>query len=116
MDRHQAVTAEQAPWCAACERPARPQWHLLGFAVRCAMARSAGEFWAAHDLLYNRFVRWRKANVWDRIMNALSADHDAAVQMIDTSIVRVHQHGAGVARSKRQSIGRSRGGLTSKIH
>src|SRR5213080_3997003 len=65
---------------------------------------------------YNRFVRWRRAGVWDRIMNALSADHDAAVQMIDTSIVRVHQHGACVARNKRQSMGRSRGGLTSKIH
>jgi len=36
--------------------------------------------------------------------------------MIDTSIDRVHQHGACVARKKRQSIGRSRGGLTSKIH
>jgi transposase len=65
---------------------------------------------------YNRFVRWRRAGVWDRIMNALSADHDAAVQMIDTSIVRVHQHGACVARNKRQSMGRSRGGLTCKIH
>ena len=64
---------------------------------------------------YNRFVRWRRAGVWGRIMNALSADHDAAVQMIDTSIVRVHQHGACVARNKRQSMGRSRGGLTSKI-
>jgi hypothetical protein len=30
-------------------------------------------------------------------MNALSADHDAAVRMIDTSIVRVHQHGAYAA-------------------
>ena len=65
---------------------------------------------------YNRFVRWRRAGVWDRIMNTLSADHDAAVQMIDTSIVRVHQHGACVAGNKRQSMGRSRGGLTSKIH
>jgi hypothetical protein len=27
-------------------------------------------------------------------MNALVGAHDAAVQMIDTSIVRVHQHGA----------------------
>jgi hypothetical protein len=27
-------------------------------------------------------------------MEALAAAHDAAVQMIDTSIVRVHQHGA----------------------
>jgi transposase len=86
----------------------------LGFAVRCAMARSAGEFWAAHDLLQS--LRSRKAGVWDRIMNALTADHDAAVQMIDTSIARVHQHGACVARNKRQSMGRSRGGLTCKIH
>ena len=64
---------------------------------------------------YNRFVRWRRAGVWGRIMNALTA-HDAAVQMIDTSIVRVHQHAACIARNKRQSTGRSRGGLTSKIH
>ena len=40
----------------------------------------------------------------------------AAVQMIDTSIVRVHQHGACIARNRRQSMGRSRGGLTSKIY
>jgi hypothetical protein len=38
------------------------------------------------------------------------------VQMIDTSIVRVHQHGACITRNRRQSMGRSRGGLTSKIH
>jgi len=36
--------------------------------------------------------------------------------MIDTSIVRVHQHGACITRNERQSMGRSRGGLTSKIH
>jgi transposase len=65
---------------------------------------------------YNRFVRWRQAGVWRRIMNALAAAHNASVQMIDTSIVRVHQHAACIARNKRQSMGRSRGGLTSKIH
>ena len=48
-------------------------------------------------------------------MHALAAAHDAAVQMIDTSIVRVH-HAACIARNKGQSMGRSRGGLTSKIH
>jgi transposase len=36
--------------------------------------------------------------------------------MIDTSIVRVHQHGACIKRNRRQLMGRSRGGLTSKIH
>ena len=49
-------------------------------------------------------------------MDALAAGHDAAVQMIDTSVVRVHQHGACIADNNHQDMGRSRGGLTSKIH
>ena len=56
---------------------------------------------------YNRFIRWRRAGVWSRIMNALAGAHDAAVQMIDTSFVRVHQHGACITRNRRQSMGRS---------
>src|SRR5207237_1505822 len=59
---------------------------------------------------YNRFVRWRRAGVWGRIIDVLAATHDAAVQMIDTSIVRVHQHGSCITRNQRQSMGRSRGG------
>src|ERR1044072_8998061 len=43
---------------------------------------------------YYRFVRWQRAGVWTKIMNALAGAHDATVQMIDTSVVRVHQHGA----------------------
>lgn len=65
---------------------------------------------------YNRFVRRRQAGVWDRIMEGLSTAHDATVQMIDTSVVRVHQHGACIAKNSDQHMGRSRGGLTSKIH
>jgi transposase len=56
------------------------------------------------------------AGVWAKIMSALAEAHDAAVQMIDTSIIRVHQHGACINRNRRQSMGPSRGGLTSKIH
>jgi hypothetical protein len=36
----------------------------------------------------------------DQIMDALSAGHDPAVQMIDTSVVRVHQHGADTTCSQ----------------
>ena len=36
--------------------------------------------------------------------------------MIDTSVVRVHPYGACMAGSREQDMGRSRGGLTSKIH
>jgi transposase len=48
---------------------------------------------------YNRFVFWR-AGVWNRIMEALTAAHDVADPMIDTSIVRVHQHGAYITEQK----------------
>jgi transposase len=49
-------------------------------------------------------------------LNALAAAQDAAVQMIDTSMVRVHQRAACIADSANQAIGRSRGGPTSKLH
>ena len=78
--------------------------------------RDLPEAFGPYTTCYNRFVRWRRAGVWSRIIDALAAAHDGAVQMIDTSIVRVHQHGACITRSQRQSMGRSRGGLTSKIH
>src|SRR5436190_3984580 len=65
---------------------------------------------------YNRFVRWRRAGIWDSIMQVLAAAQDAAVQMIDTSMVRVHQHAACIADSGNQAVGRSRGGLTTKLH
>jgi hypothetical protein len=32
--------------------------------------------------------------VWDRIFDAVSKAYDGTVQMIDSSSIRVHQHGA----------------------
>ena len=78
--------------------------------------RDLPESYGPRTTCYNRFVRWRQAGVWDRIMDALAAGHDVAIRMIDTSVVPVHQHRACIADNDRQDMGRSRGGLTSKIH
>jgi transposase len=78
--------------------------------------RDLPDRYGPYTTCYNRFVRWRQAGVWDLIMEGLSTAHDATVQMIDTSVVRVHQHGACIANNSDQHMGRSRGGLTSKIH
>ena len=43
---------------------------------------------------YNRFVRWRKAGVWDRLLAAVSAAFEGEIVMIDSTCIRVHQHGA----------------------
>lgn len=78
--------------------------------------RDLPDAFGPYTTCYNRFVRWRKAGVWKRVIDAVSAAHNGAVRMIDTSIVRVRQRGACITGNKRQSMGRSRGGLTSKIH
>ncbi|WP_375679387.1 IS5 family transposase [Rhizobium sp. T1470] len=67
---------------------------------------------------YNRFVRWRKAGVWDRLLEAVSEAYDGDIVMIDSTCVRVHQHAATGKKGIKNDggMGRSRGGLTSKIH
>jgi transposase len=65
---------------------------------------------------YNRFVRWRKAGNWGRVMAAVSYAYDGYVQMIDSTSVRVHQHAANSKKSQPdRCMGRSRGGLTTIV-
>jgi transposase len=68
-------------------------------------------------IVHQRFGRWAKSGVFERIFKLLASDPDNEYMMIDATIVRAHQHSAG-ARKKNgpQAIGRSRGGLTTKIH
>jgi hypothetical protein len=49
--------------------------------------------WRFHTTAYNRFNRWRKTRIWDGPMATVTKAHDGKVQMIDSSIVRVHQVG-----------------------
>jgi hypothetical protein len=51
-----------------------------------------------------------------RFTTSANCPHHTAVQLIDTSIVRAHQHGAFKAGNREQLVGRPRGGLTSKVH
>lgn len=52
---------------------------------------------------YNRFVRWRKPGVWDRIFEAVSAACDGDLQMVDASSIRVHQHAANAKKGATRS-------------
>ncbi len=47
---------------------------------------------------YNRFVRWQKLGIWDKIFEAVSKTYDGGVQMVDSSSIRVHQHAANVKK------------------
>jgi transposase len=45
-----------------------------------------------------RFSRWAASGVWERVFTALAADADNEYAMIDATIVRAHQHGAGARK------------------
>ena len=65
---------------------------------------------------FRRFRRWARQGGFERLFRALSGDPDFEHALIDGTIVRVHQHGTGAKGGLAlQAIGRSRGGLTTKI-
>jgi transposase len=47
---------------------------------------------------YTRFSRWGERGVWQRVSEALSVAPDLQALLIDSTIVRAHQHAAGAQK------------------
>jgi transposase len=83
---------------------------------------------------YDRFARWRRDGTWDWLLALAQSAADAVGELgwticIDGTVVRAHQHAAGARRRPShadraahvqhppdEALGRSRGGLTTKLH
>lgn len=50
-------------------------------------------------VIHTRHTRWSKSGVWKRVFERLADDPDNEYAMMDSTIVRAHQHAAG-ARKK----------------
>ena len=61
--------------------------------------RDLPERYGPYTTCYNRFNRWRKAGVWDRLMDAITEAYDGDIHMIDSSVIRVHQHAANLKKA-----------------
>ncbi|MBY5774945.1 IS5 family transposase [Rhizobium leguminosarum] len=90
------------------------------------MARSGGRWRDLPERLGDyrsvkrRYYRWIEMGVLDEMLAVLAREADLEWLMIDSTIVRAHQHAAGARKEKggpdAQGLGRSRGGLSTKIH
>ena len=79
--------------------------------------RDLPERYGPRTTCYNRFVRWLRASVWDRLMDAITEAYGGDIQMIDSTSIRAHQQAATAKKGGRDHcFGRSRGGLTTKVH
>nr|WP_235206900.1 IS5 family transposase [Paenibacillus tyrfis] len=102
-------------------RPAKDNRTMLNAMIWVARTgapwRDLPEYYGSWKTVYTRFRRWQMAGVWEQILEHISIEPDFENVMIYATIVRVHQHGAGAKGAAQfQAIGRSRGGLTTKIH
>ena len=60
---------------------------------------------------HRRFIRWRDAGVWERLLEVCIDEPDMEWLMVDASYVKAHQHAAG-ARGGNEGIGLTKGGET----
>src|SRR5262245_38839400 len=96
MGCDQADAAQRAAWPSAGQRLASAR-HFLGHVIWGNLARSTGSVWPSLATTAS----------FAGAAPCLEPHLAATVQMSDTSIVRVHLHGACIARIQRQSMGRS---------
>ncbi|MFF3585111.1 IS5 family transposase [Streptomyces mirabilis] len=84
-----------------------------------------GSFQTAHK----RLIRWAVDGTWERILAAVLGAADSGEDVgwtvsVDSTVCRAHQHAAGARKRGRpgraepddHALGRSRGGLSTKVH
>ena len=142
--RHDLTDAEWAalePLLPVGKKPGRPAVHAkrrlidgIRWRTRAGVPwRDVPPYYGPWQCVYWLFRRWQLDGVWRSIATALQARADAAGLItwdvsIDSTIARAHQHAAGARRNWRaqlevprgepedHGLGRSRGGLSSKLH
>ena len=57
--------------------------------------RDLPDIFGKWNSVFVRFNRWSEGGVWQRIFAALSDDPDFEYLILDSTIVRAHQHAAG---------------------
>ncbi|MEV4116313.1 IS5 family transposase [Nonomuraea sp. NPDC049695] len=143
-DLTDAQWAELEPLLPVGRKPGRPPiWTKrqlidgIRWRVRVgAPWRDVPERYGRWQTIYGLFRRWQRDGTWRRILTALQARADAAGLIawdvsVDSTVCRAHQHAAGArkrgicrwshragCRSNRNDhgLGRSRGGLSTKLH
>jgi transposase len=142
--RHDLTDAQWAvlePLLPYGKRPGRPAVHSkrrlidgIRWRTRAGVPwRDVPPYYGPWQCVYWLYRRWQLDGVWSVILTALQAGADADGLItwnvsVDSTVTRAHQHAAGARRDPGSQVeppvgepadhglGRSRGGLTSKLH
>src|SRR5260370_12147227 len=81
--------------------------------------RDAPAVYGPHKTLYNRFVRWSRMGIFERIFANLAAESGPPDRvMIDSTHLKSHRTATSLLKKgdSPRLIGRTKGGLNSKLH
>lgn len=71
---------------------------VLWIARTGAPWRDLPERFGEWNTTFQRFNRWAKSGVWAQVMETLGGDADLEQLMIDSTVIRAHQHSAGAEK------------------
>jgi transposase len=61
--------------------------------------------------VHTRFSRWAASGIWEKVFQHLAGEADNEYAMIDSTVVRAHQHSAGAQKktavSKRSAVAKA---------
>ena len=67
--------------------------------------------------VFNRFNSWSRSGVWQKLFELIRGEWDNEWNFIDGTYVKAYQHASGgIESADVKSIGRSKGGNTTKVH
>ena len=78
--------------------------------------RDLPEEFGLWNTVFRRFNLWSKKGILQKLFQCIASDNDPEWLFIDGSIVKAHQDSCGAVSDSDESIGKSRGGNSTKIH
>ncbi len=79
--------------------------------------RDLPELFGSWNSVYTRWRRWAQSGLWHAILCFLARRAEGSLRAIDSTFLKVHQHGVNPAGGQAaQAMGRTKGGLNTKLH
>jgi len=87
---------------------------IMWVARNGAAWRALPDKYGKWNSVHRRFMRWSRAGIWQMIFNSLAINAEIDWVMIDSTIIRAHQHSAGARKKYSQWYRQARAGAVKR--